>query len=51
MPACERLDAIADTFGLSSFERSLVLLAAAPDLDGSFAKLLPNGRVTLALAL
>jgi hypothetical protein len=51
IPSCDRLDALADTFDLSSFERSLLLLAAAPDVDGSFARLLPDGKVTFGFAL
>ena len=45
-----------ERFALSDFETDLLLLAAAPDLDGSFAELIAKtggagGRATFALAL
>jgi hypothetical protein len=36
------LDAVCRTFGLSDFERSVVLACAAPELDGHFAELLSS---------
>lgn len=50
-PSCPRLDSLGETFNLSSFERTLLLLAAAPEIDASFAALLPDGKVTFGFAL
>ncbi|MCB1057288.1 MAG: ATP-binding protein, partial [Acidobacteria bacterium] len=40
------LTALAETFGLSPFERDVLLLAAGPELDGSFARVLVDGDDT-----
>jgi hypothetical protein len=52
------LDLLVEMFGLTSFERELVLLCAASELDGEFAAMAaalpgaaPGGEVTFALAL
>ncbi len=39
MPTAPALDTLGHAFGLSEFERDLVLLCAGPELDGSFAEL------------
>ncbi len=41
----------AQTFGLSPFEQDLLALAIAVELDPRLAGQMPNGRLTLALAL
>ena len=57
MPASAALDVLCDLFSLSSFERDVLLLCAAVELDGSFATSSPpeqgRGRppVTFSLAL
>ena len=45
------LDRLCATFGLSDFERDVLLLSAGPELDGSFLDLVPEGRITFGLAL
>jgi hypothetical protein len=49
------LDAICASFGLSSFERRIVVLCAAPELDGHFGEVLEaaqsGGSPTFGLAL
>ena len=45
------LEILAESFGLSAFERDVVLLAAGPDLDGAFAAACaPHPSFSLALA-
>lgn len=39
LPSAPRLDQVAETFGLSPFERRVLLLAASLELDSSFASL------------
>jgi len=40
LPAPAALDTLCSSFGLSPFERNLLLLCAGPELDGTFAALL-----------
>ncbi len=57
LPSPSALDTLCATFGLSPFERDVVLLAAGPELDGSFASAWGGGGAhdgempTFALAL
>ena len=57
LPGPPALDVLAETFGLSAFERGLVLLAAGPELDADFARRCTaaggaaDGRPTFSLAL
>jgi hypothetical protein len=49
-PAAACLDAVCACFGLSSFERRIVVLCAAPELDGKFGEVLAAAYEDPALA-
>jgi hypothetical protein len=44
MPAPPALEALSETFGLTSFERDLLLLCAGMEMDSSFASLCANAQ-------
>jgi len=48
--ACSALDELSRRFGLSPFERSVLLLAAAPELDSTWATTAPRSSFGMALA-
>jgi hypothetical protein len=51
MAAPPALDMLGDLFGLSAFERDLVLLCAGMELDSKLAAAVPAGGPTFSLAL
>jgi hypothetical protein len=51
LPAPSALEMVRTGFGLSSFERDILLLCAGWELDEAFAELCPAGHPTFGLAL
>jgi hypothetical protein len=51
LPAPSTLEALCGTFGLTTFERDVILLCAGVELDAAFAALVPGAQPTFGMAM